>query len=141
MMASLGGDAKIYFGDLECNLSVNGGTSQSCTPGNFERLKSQLDSFALDWTLLFKALPELFTYVENKLDGAASNIHVPIVGDALDGGAEIAKNLKEATELITDVVKPEELKLLRTTGALTSYWFRRSSRKLIRPECSQAQSS
>jgi Ca2+-binding RTX toxin-like protein len=99
MMIALGSTTKYYLGDLKLT-----GTDIT-DPASFDiqggdRLVTSLGNLDLDWVLLLKALPELVKYAEDTLDGASSNLSVPLIGNALDGGAEVARRLRE------DVLEP-----------------------------------
>ena len=61
---------------------------------------SQISSQMLNWQLLFKALPELARLAEQKLDGAASKVRAPLVGDALDAGADVAGAVGDAAHAL-----------------------------------------
>ncbi|MBW3668521.1 MAG: hypothetical protein KY443_04835 [Actinobacteria bacterium] len=67
-------------------------------------LTSRLLAYALDWDMLLRALPDLLTRLEEGLEASANsgtgNNKLPIVGDALDAGADIVNKLN------TGVVTP-----------------------------------
>lgn len=91
------GDQLVYLGDLTFSQNLDGSG-----PGvdGMGRLPDRIAASLLDWRLLFRALPELLEDVKENLKGAANNVSIPLVGDALDGGAEVAHVLR------TGVVDP-----------------------------------
>ena len=91
------GNELLYMGDLAFSQDLDGSPP---TVSGIERLEDRIASAVLDWSLLFKALPEILEDVENTLSGAAGDVSVPLVGDALDAGADVAGVLRE------EVVKP-----------------------------------
>lgn len=78
------------------------------TPHIPQDLLDQFLAAALDWELLFKALPEIIGSVEQSLRASASteagNNKIPLVGDALDAGADVAGALREAAQYIVDTI-------------------------------------
>ncbi len=80
-------------------------------------LKTKIQNAVLDWSLLAKALPKLLDTLEVALDGGANAINVPLVGDALDGGAELVDKLDE------EFVKPvsSALETLDATGTADTF--------------------
>ncbi|MEO6651208.1 MAG: hypothetical protein ABIP17_00950 [Ilumatobacteraceae bacterium] len=71
-------------------------------------LLAQFATAALDWELLLKALPEIIGSVEQGLRataaGAAGNNKIPIVGDALDAGADVAGELRDVAQQVVDSI-------------------------------------
>lgn len=63
-------------------------------------LAAQIGAALLDWDLLLQALPDLLEKLEGTLDGTASGVKIPLLGDALDGGADVVNKLR------TGVVEP-----------------------------------
>jgi hypothetical protein len=91
------------------------------TPYIPQDLLDHILAAALDWELLFKALPEIIGSVEQSLRASASteagNNKIPIVGDALDAGADVAGALREAAQFIVDSI-PQEVYDATTYGEL-----------------------
>ena len=58
-------------------------------------------NFELDWLLIIQIMPELLDKLADGLNGSASDLSVPLIGDALDAGADIVDtiNTKIATPL------------------------------------------
>ncbi|MDQ3620579.1 MAG: calcium-binding protein [Actinomycetota bacterium] len=95
-----------YVGDLGLRIEqIEAGLDDPTTPAQFyvatsPALVSRLQNAILNWSLLLDAIEELLVKVEENLDGTAKGIKIPLVGDALDGGAKVAKTLRE------DVIAP-----------------------------------
>ena len=74
-------------------------------------LLAQFAAAALDWELLLKALPEIIGSVEQALRAsgseAAGNNKIPIIGDALDAGADIAGTLRDIAQQVVDSIPQE----------------------------------
>ena len=64
----------------------------------------------LDWTLLLKVAQQILTKLEKTLDGAAQNVKLPLVGNALDAGANVvgAFNTNVITPFNQLVERPHE---------------------------------
>jgi Ca2+-binding RTX toxin-like protein len=58
-------------------------------------LTTQIADALLDWTLLLNALPELLDDLRQALDGAASDVKLPLIGDSLDAGADVVNTIEE----------------------------------------------
>lgn len=93
-----------YVADL--GLVVN--PDFTITPYLPDDLLARFAAAALDWELLLKALPEIIGSVEQGLRataaGEAGNNKIPIVGDALDAGADVAGTLREVAEQVVDSI-------------------------------------
>lgn len=63
-------------------------------------LSALINGEPLNWSMLIQVLPRLLESLEQKLDGAAQNMKLPVVGDALDGGAQVVNTFR------TQVVQP-----------------------------------
>ncbi|MDQ3176375.1 MAG: hypothetical protein M3Q72_02360 [Actinomycetota bacterium] len=61
----------------------------NCVPVLPSGLQALLDGAPLNWGLLLQILPQLLTKLEGELDGAAKDVHIPLIGDTLDAGADI----------------------------------------------------
>ena len=70
---------------IECNL----GDDPLCDATLPPTLEALVSGKPLDWTLLLQVLPQILTNLQKTLDGAAQDIHIPIIGDTLDAGADI----------------------------------------------------
>ena len=119
--------AATTFGPLKVRCDAEGFQTDPTTacdvtppPG----LQAFFNSQGINLTLLFQVLPKLLEDLEAQLDGAARGVSVPIVGDALDAGANIVGTFNAnvvtpfsafATQLMTaadadgDGVEPGEL--------------------------------
>ena len=80
------------FGPLKIKCDAEGfqtdpGTACDVTPP--PGLAAFFSGQGINLTLLFQVLPKLLEDLEAQLDGAARDLSIPIVGDALDGGANI----------------------------------------------------
>jgi len=76
---------------IECNL----GTDPICDADLPPLLEGLISGEPLDWALLIQALPEILANLEDTLDGAAQDVHIPLVGDTLDAGAEVVGTFNE----------------------------------------------
>ncbi len=56
-------------------------------------LLDQIANSLLDWDLLLQSLPKLLTKLQVLLEGGAANTSLPLLGDALDAGADIVETL------------------------------------------------
>lgn len=94
-----------YLSDVgfEADLAADN-KSFTVTPEVPPALTSKLASMILDWDMLLRALPDLLTRLEEGLEASANsgtgNSKLPIVGDALDAGADIVNKVN------TGVVTP-----------------------------------
>ena len=70
---------------IECNL----GSDPICDATLPPTLQALINGEPLDWTLLLQALPEILANLEQSLDGAAQDVHIPLIGDTLDAGADV----------------------------------------------------
>ncbi|HYF61909.1 MAG TPA: hypothetical protein VD886_03795, partial [Herpetosiphonaceae bacterium] len=52
-------------------------------------LIDNIGSALLDWNLILQALPPLLDELQNTLEGGAADTKLPLIGDALDAGADI----------------------------------------------------
>ena len=52
-------------------------------------LGEQIANATLDWTLILQAVKALADQLQSNLDGASADIHLPLIGDALDAGADV----------------------------------------------------
>jgi Ca2+-binding RTX toxin-like protein len=87
-----------YLGDL--GIRVNSLAPFDADVYTPEDLETAILNALLDWDMLLQALPELLEKLEASLDGTASDVKVPLLGDALDGGADVVNRIR------TNVVEP-----------------------------------
>ncbi len=75
------------FGEfkIECNI----GSDPLCDAELPAALTNLISGEQFDWTLLIQILPQILTNLEKTLDGAAQGIKLPLIGDALDAGADV----------------------------------------------------
>lgn len=99
-----------YVGDIGARLTTAGGSLQIATPPD---LLTLLASRILDPAFLLEAFRELVADVAEALKGAGKDVEVPILGDALDAGADVAgtlesaiADLQAALQTIQDTLKP-----------------------------------
>ncbi len=86
----------------------------SCTPVLPAGLQALLDGQPLNWALLLQILPQLLTKLETELDGAAQDVHIPLIGDTLDAGANIVGTFND------EVVTPFAALVAQITAAADS---------------------
>ncbi|MDH4291920.1 MAG: hypothetical protein OEV56_04865, partial [Dehalococcoidia bacterium] len=96
-------------------------------------LLDEIDDTVLDWTLLFKSLPELLEKAAPMLNGGA-DISLPLVGEVLDAGADVVGTINSSliieladladqlkglntTKEVVDTVQTEIFKLIGPDGA------------------------
>lgn len=90
-----------YVGDVGARLTTAGGSLQVATPPD---LLTLLASRILDPAFLLEAFRQLVADVAEALKGAGKDVEVPILGDALDAGANVASKLESAiTQLQTSL--------------------------------------
>jgi Ca2+-binding RTX toxin-like protein len=65
-------------------------------------LADRLLAEALDWRLLFDGLRFVVERIAGALDGAGHGLRVPVIGEVLDGGAELADDLDAALATLAD---------------------------------------
>lgn len=70
------------------------------TPGTFtlaghEAVLAALLARGLDWTLVLQGMQQLLATLQQSLDGASFGQSLPIVGDGLDAGADIAQKFQD----------------------------------------------
>ena len=99
-----------YVGDIGARLTTAGGALQIATPPD---LLTLLASRILDPAFLLEAFRQLVADVAEALKGAGKDVEVPILGDALDAGADVAgtlesaiTDLQAALQTIQDTLKP-----------------------------------
>lgn len=80
-----------YLGDL--GIRINGLAPFSADFFLPADLETELLNAVLDWGLLLQALPDLLDKLEAALDGTASDAKLPLIGDALDAGADIVNKV------------------------------------------------
>ena len=101
------GDVTNYAGDLGLTVADD----FTITPHIPANLAAQLAAAALDLRLILAALPEIIGSVEGALRAsgaaAAGNGKVPLIGDALDAGADVAGALRQVTQEVVDSIPPE----------------------------------
>jgi Ca2+-binding RTX toxin-like protein len=97
------------FGNItvECTLGTLG-NPPSCDAELPQALKDLINGEGLDWSLLIKVLPQILANLQKTLDGAAQDIHIPVIGDALDAGANVVGVFNEKvvtpfSQLVTDL--------------------------------------
>ncbi|MEO6570140.1 MAG: hypothetical protein ABIO83_01190 [Ilumatobacteraceae bacterium] len=104
------GDTSAYVADLGLTIDVVGGEFV-ITPHIPANLASEFAAAALDFELLLKALPEVIGTVEQALRAsgasAAGNNEIPLIGDALDAGADVAGQLRTVAQAVVDAIPPE----------------------------------
>ncbi|MDH3540831.1 MAG: hypothetical protein OEP52_12585, partial [Acidimicrobiia bacterium] len=104
------GEASTYVADLGLTVDIVAGEFV-ITPHIPANLATEFLNAALDIELLLKALPEIIGSVEDGLrataSSAAGNGKIPLIGDALDAGADVAGELRNVAQLIVDNVPPE----------------------------------
>ena len=87
-------------------VDLNGSGQLEITPSIPADLLANLAAQALDLELLLKALPEIIGSVESALRAGASddagNAKVPLIGDALDAGADVAGALRDVAQTVVD---------------------------------------
>ena len=103
------GDVTNYVADLGLTVTLTNGqfAVEAHVPDD---LAAKFAAAALDLKLLLAALPKLIGQVESALraSGAAAtgNGKVPLVGDALDAGADVAGQLEDVTQTLVDEIGP-----------------------------------
>ena len=75
------------FGDM--TISCNIGSDPLCNAELPNDLKNLINGSELDWTLLVQIAQNILTKLETTLDGAAQNVKLPLIGNALDAGANV----------------------------------------------------
>lgn len=101
---SLGGGlaaSPTHFGDV-CFVAKDNGTFETCEIPDASLLLKQLEESLLDWDLLDEPLPKLLERLETGLratayagsNEAAGGKRLPLVGDALDAGADVVKDVR-----------------------------------------------
>jgi Ca2+-binding RTX toxin-like protein len=104
------GSAVNYVADLGLTVDLVGGEFV-ITPYVPADLLAQFAAAALDFELLLKALPEIIGSVEQALRSsaadAAGNNKIPLIGDALDAGADVAGALRDVAQTVVDNIPPE----------------------------------
>ncbi|HEX6290153.1 MAG TPA: calcium-binding protein [Herpetosiphonaceae bacterium] len=95
-----------YLGDIDFRIEdiTKAPDDLGTLPGWYvstpQNLEDEIAKQLLDWTLILRAVQQLLLNLEQRLDGASSNTSVPLVGKALDAGANVAHALR------TGVVEP-----------------------------------
>jgi Ca2+-binding RTX toxin-like protein len=69
-----------------------------------EDLADKVLGALLDWRLLLEGLHTVVGLTATALDGAAQGVRVPVVGEALDGGAQVAQQLEAALDALSDTI-------------------------------------
>ena len=77
---------------IECNI----GGSPICNATLPPALEALIAGKPLDWSLLLQALPQILANLEKSLDGAAQDIHIPLIGDTLDAGANVVGTFNDS---------------------------------------------
>ncbi len=75
------------FGEFTIECTIGG--SPLCDANLPPALETLLSGSELDWSLLIQILPQILANLEKTLDGAAQDIHLPLIGDTLDAGANV----------------------------------------------------
>ncbi len=93
-LALIVGPSVTYLGELGFRAAALEDPDSVTTPEKWyvsvpPNLGAQIASAALDWTLILQALKGLADQLEANLDGASADIHLPLIGDALDAGADV----------------------------------------------------
>ncbi|MDX6226095.1 MAG: hypothetical protein QOE64_2471, partial [Frankiales bacterium] len=90
------GDVGVKIGDI----TNPGGTTSFSAP---EALAQQIAAAVLDWRFLLGALPKLLERLQTSLDGSAQSVKLPIVGDALDAGADVVGKVKGVADQLNTI--------------------------------------
>jgi Ca2+-binding RTX toxin-like protein len=71
---------------ISCNIVSGAPDCNATLPPGLEGL---INGSELDWTLLLQVVQQILAKLEKQLDGAAQNVKLPLVGNALDAGANV----------------------------------------------------
>jgi Ca2+-binding RTX toxin-like protein len=69
-----------------------------------EDLADKVLAALLDWRLLLEGLRTVVGLTATALDGAAQGVRVPVIGEALDGGAQVAEQLEDALGALSETI-------------------------------------
>ena len=109
-----------YAGDLGLTVADD----FTITPHIPADLGAQLAAAALDLRLIMAALPEIIGSVEDSLRAsgaaAAGNNKIPLVGDALDAGADVAGALRQVTQEVVDSIPASVYEAQTVDGAIAA---------------------
>ena len=85
---------------ISCNIVSGAPDCDAELPAGLEAL---INGSELDWTLLLQVAQQILTKLETTLDGAAQDVKLPLIGNALDAGADVvgAFNTKVVTPFNT----------------------------------------
>ncbi|HSL11509.1 MAG TPA: calcium-binding protein [Actinomycetota bacterium] len=97
---------------IECDI----GSDPLCDAELPAALTNLISGEQFDWTLLVQILPQILANLEKTLDGAAQGIKLPLIGDALDAGANVVGTFNN--EVITPFAQLVED--LKTAGQVDS---------------------
>ena len=88
-----------YIGDivLSCDIQPLPATPTCATPTGsaYAALQSAINGQPLNFALLIQLLPQLLNQLETSLSGAAKDVELPLVGEALDAGAGIVNTFNQ----------------------------------------------
>ena len=109
---------------IECNI----GTDPLCDatlPTSPVDLQGLLAGQPLDWTQLIAVLPQILKNLEESLDGAAQDVHIPLIGDTLDAGANVVGTFNDNVvtpfaDLVEDLKTSARWTPTRTSTRTTS---------------------
>lgn len=86
------GGAPIHLGTIEFEVTeLSPFTATVGPPGVMDEIKANLldNAETLAWQLIGQGLQDFGDFIEESTDGASYDVDIPVVGDVLDGGAEI----------------------------------------------------
>lgn len=84
-----------YLGDLGVKVESLPSGFRIITPQNLE---DRIQDALLDWDMLVQSIPKLLQKLEAALDGTQSGVKVPLIGDALDAGADVVNKIRTTIE-------------------------------------------
>ena len=89
-------------GQLKISCDIVAG-APDCDAELPDGLEALINGSELDWTLLLQVAQQILTKLETTLDGAAQDVKLPLIGNALDAGADVvgAFNTKVVTPFNT----------------------------------------
>jgi Ca2+-binding RTX toxin-like protein len=88
-----------FLGDivLSCDIQPLPAAPTCAAPGGsaIAALQAAIDGDPLNFALLIQLLPQLLNDLEHSLSGAAQDVEIPLVGEALDAGAGIVNTFNQ----------------------------------------------
>ena len=86
-------------------------------------LQSAIDGDPLNFALLIQLLPQLLNDLQHSLSGAAQDVELPLVGEALDAGAGIDPDALAGADLVLAVqpLTAEQVRRLRDGATTVSF--------------------